>query len=148
MRTSICKECIYIGDFKLKVIQDSICNTTRRSPVCNCLDNAARNYVTGDFVNSFCEDVNRYGECRFFKWIHPMTPNIYSENNLVVMTFSNYKEGDEIYYTTKEEEPSVETWTLYTDMIELTETTTFRAFVYRPATKEISDVRVIECKVV
>lgn len=144
-RTSICKECVHIGEFALKVIEDGVCNTTRRSPVCKCIDNAARNYVTGDFVNSFCEDVNRYGECRYFNYIHPDVPNIYFEKTvtgiLVVMSYNNYKENDEIYYTTTNEEPGP-TWTLYTGPFDVApdESVTFRAFVYRPSTKEYSEI--------
>ena len=64
------------------------------------------------------------------------------------MTFTNYKAGDQIYYTTSTEDPSIETWTLYTGVFEILETTTFRAFVYRPETNEFSDVKIEECKIV
>lgn len=146
MRTSICKECVYIGEFGLKVIEDCVCNTTRRSPICNCIDNAARNYVTGDFVNSFCEDVNRYGECRFFNYIRPDVPDIIIKKTasgiLVFMEYSNYKENDKIYYTTTNEEISLGGWTLYTEPLEVapSDSVTFRAFVYRPSSKEFSEV--------
>lgn len=145
MRTSICKECIHIGGFGLKVIEDGVCNTTRRSPVCNCIDNAARNFVTGDFVNSFCEDVNRYGECRFFHWIHPDNPVIsVLAKALASIGYTNYKDGDEIYYSLDGSDPTAENGLLYTGTFEVQVGVKIKAVVYRPSTKEYSDIEVVE----
>ena len=49
MREAICKECTFIGELKLKTVNEC-CREIRKTPICTCIDNADINYISGDYV--------------------------------------------------------------------------------------------------
>lgn len=98
----ICAECIYIGD---KKPSPDKCRRFSENYICNNLNNAETDYITGDIILSSCRIKNQFGECLFF------------DDGKIDVQYFAWKKGEDLIFT-KTETPEIDDKYLNTELEE------------------------------
>ena len=101
----VCSKCVYLTTDKAKFRKCPSIPIFHRDMLCSNENNSFKDSVTGEPINPFCEEVNRYGECLFFYPKGLETPEIFYDGATEV----TIKGTSPIVYTTDGTAPTTKT---------------------------------------